>query len=283
MGLTENSYGKSKVRITKVVRDGQCHKLFDFEAAIQLDGDFQRSYTHGDNANCIATDSMKNAVYVLAKENEFSDVEEFAYILSRHFVETYPQVTKATVELKQANWQRIEIDGVPHDHSFTAGGTDERVVRFTAHRDAPLEWWGGIRNLRALKTANSQWHTFVADRYRTLPDTSDRILATQIDADWRYVTFDCVFDYDYVGIKEAILETFANHISLGVQQTLMAMGDAALEATSSIDRIDFTLSNLHRIPFNLEPFGLTFENDIYVATDEPHGLIKGTITREAQQ
>ena len=55
------------------------------------------------------------------------------------------------------------------------------------------------------------------------------------------------------------------------------------QPSEAIDSISFTLPNLHRIPFNLEPFGLKFENDIYVATDEPYGLIKGTITREGRR
>jgi urate oxidase len=282
LGLTGNSYGKSRIRVTKVVRaDGrQRHKLFDIEADIQLEGDFDRAYTHGDNANCIATDSMKNTVYVLAKERLFTTVDEFAYDLGEHFVKTYPQVSKATVELKQANWQRIEINGQPHGHAFALGGGDERVARAIARRGGAIEWWGGVRNLRVLKTTNSQWHTFVDDRFRTLPDSFDRVLATQIDADWRYRTADGVFDLHYEATRKAILETFANHASLGVQQTLLAMGEAALVANDMIDRIDFTLPNLHRIPFNLEPFGLKFENDIFVATDEPYGLIKGTIVRE---
>jgi len=57
------------------------------------------------------------------------------------------------------------------------------------------------------------------------------------------------------------------------------MGQAALAACDAIDSIHFELPNLHRIPFNLEPFGLKFENDIFVATDEPYGLITGTVSR----
>lgn len=280
MELTGHSYGKSRIRLTKVVRHAKRHKLFEIEADIQLEGDFQRAYTHGDNTKCIATDSIKNTVYVLAKEHLFSDVEEFAYTLGEHFIETYPQVTIASVELRQTNWQRVEVDGEPHDHAFVSGGQDERIARVTARRGPTIEWWGGLRNLRVLKTTNSQWHTFVNDRYRTLPDARDRILATQIDADWRYRTADGTFDLSYDAIKKAIVETFANHASLGVQQTLLAMGEAALKASDMIDRIDFTLPNLHRIPINLEPFGLKFENDIFVTTDEPSGLIKGTVERE---
>jgi len=220
---------------------------------------------------------------VLAKENAFDNVEQFARVLAGHFINTYPQVSKATVELRQAAWKRIETGGQGHDHAFTSGGTHERFGRAVQGRGAALELSGGVRNLRVLKTTDSQWHTFVTDRYRTLKDSFDRILATQIDADWQYNGSDADFDAADRAIHDAILTTFAGHFSLGVQQTLLAMGEAALAACPAIDRIDFALPNLHRIPFNLEPFGLKFDNDIYVATDEPYGLIKGTVIREKRE
>lgn len=279
MPLTQNSYGKSAVRLTKVVRDGTRHTLFEIGAAVQLEGDFDAAYTGGDNAAVIATDSIKNTVYVLAKEHAFDRIEPFALILARHFVATYPQVRQATVELTQATWARMTPGGVEHDHAFVAAGAHERVatVVFTRGR---VTLTGGVRKLRVMKTTDSKWHTFVADRYRTLKDSHDRILATQIDAEWTFNTPTTDFDAAEKAIHAALLDTFAGHASLGVQQTLLAMGEAALSACPAIDSIHFSLPNLHRIPFNLEPFGLSFDNDIYVATDEPYGLITGTVTRE---
>jgi urate oxidase len=131
-----------------------------------------------------------------------------------------------------------------------------------------------------LKTTASEWRDFVDDRYRTLKDTRDRIMATKIDADWTYNTPAGDFAARAAAIDAAILTTFATQHSLGVQQTLLAMGEAALAACDAIDTVSFELPNLHRIPFNLEPFGLKFDNDVFVATDEPYGLIKGTVTRE---
>ena len=139
---------------------------------------------------------------------------------------------------------------------------------------------GGVRDLIVLKTTASAWRDFHTDRHRTLKDTSDRIMATSIDADWTFnEEAGPEFDEFYAAITNAILTTFATKHSLGVQQTLKDMGDAALAACDAIDSISFTLPNLHRIPFNFEPFGERFDNDVYVATDEPYGLIKGTVVR----
>ena len=279
--LRHNAYGKSRVRLTKVVRAGSTHELFEIDAAIQLEGDFAAAYQDGDNRKVIATDSVKNTVYVLAKEHRFASVEEFGLILVRHFVATYPQVSQATVELTQASWRRIDVDGKPHGHAFTGAGPQRRYARAVANRGWPNPVLvGGVRDLAVLKTTASEWRDFVDDRYRTLKDTRDRIMATKIDAEWTYNMSSGDFAARAAAIDAAVLTTFATQHSLGVQQTLLAMGEAALGACEAIDTISFELPNLHRIPFNLEPFGLKFENDVFVATDEPYGLIKGTVTRE---
>ena len=278
--LTHNSYGKSAVRLTKVVRDGQRHTLFEIDAAIQLEGAFDAAYTAGDNRSVIATDTIKNTVYVVAKENVFDSIEQFAVLLCRHFLTTYSQVSATKVELSQATWQRIEVDGTPHDHAFTGGGTQTRVCVAKLDRTtADPVVTGGVRGLLVLKTTESGWADFHTDRYRTLKDTTDRILASQVDAVWHYVRPDADGNAAYAAINAAVLHAFATTYSRGAQQTIMDMGNAALAACPAVTSIDFELPNLHRIPFNLEPFGRKFDNDIYVATSEPYGLIKGTVTR----
>jgi urate oxidase len=278
--LSHNAYGKNLVRLTKLVRNGARHDLFEITADIRLEGDFDDAYLHGDNRKVIATDSMKNTVYVLAKEQSFDSIEQFALILVRHFLDTYAQVEKATAELTQSSWQRIAVDGEPHDHAFTSAGPQRRYARAVFARvNAEPQITGGVRDLLVLKTTASEWHDFVDDRYTTLKDTHDRILATKIDADWVYRSSAADFPVCCRAIDDAILHTFATQYSLGVQQTLMAIGEAALAACGDIDSIHFELPNMHRIPFNLEPFGLKFENDIFIATDEPHGLISGTVVR----
>ena len=283
--LSSTSYGKSDIRLTKVVRNGQRHELYEITANVQLEGDFAAAYTQGDNRNCVATDTMKNFVYVKAKEWRLNGLEGFAVLLAEDLVGTYPQVSRAIVELEQATWRRIDVNGSPHDHAFVDGGRQKRIARSVSIRGTapPTRLIAGVRDLVVLKTTASEWRDFHRDRYRTLPDTRDRILATSIDAEWLFADgfVETNFDAHYEAITSAILTTFATQHSLGAQQTLKAMGDAALAACASITSISMTLPNLHRIPFNFEPFGLEFEYDVFVATDAPHGLIKGTITREA--
>ena len=277
--LTAHSYGKSDVRLTKVVREGKTHHLSEFSVNVQLTGDFSLAYLGGDNRKIIATDSIKNTVYVLAKENKFTTAEQFAVLLAEHFPATYPQVDSAKVEIVEARWKRIKVKKQPHEHAFVNGGTEMHTCTVFTNKDGTIVH-GGVRDLQIVKTTNSAWKEFVTDRYRTLKDTSDRIFGTSVTANWEFNTSKTDFEHCTAAIRTAMLESFATHISLGVQHTMYEMGRAALAAVPEIKNIEFRLPNKHRIPFNLDPFGLKFENDIYVWTDEPYGDISAFIERE---
>jgi len=270
--LTHNAYGKSQVRLTRVTRHADRHDLKELSVAIQLEGDFARSYLDGDNRQVIATDTMKNTVYVLAKTLGVTDIESFGLALARHFLQEYPQVTRAAIELDEQLWQRI------HPHAFVGGGGEMRSGVVTGTREA-CRVESGLSGLLVLKTADSAFAGFVRDRYTTLPETSDRIFATMVTAAWTYASKSADWDACHRLIRSTLLDAFAAHKSLGVQQTLFAMGEAALAACPHIDEIRLEMPNKHRILVNLQPFGLDNANEVFVATDEPFGLISGTVRR----
>jgi urate oxidase len=279
--LTDNSYGKCDVRLTKVVRTGALHRLWELTAAIALTGDFADVYTDGDNSSCIPTDTMKNTVYVLAKKHDFGSPEEFGRILAAHFIDGFQQVQSVDVSISQKIWSRIPADGKPHAHSFMGAGSGRRTCEVRLARGGPPRVHGGCAGLEVIKTTGSEFAGFLKDEYTTLPETTDRILATTIDAAWDFLPtavpdYNAVFDTAF----RVIPEVFATHQSLSVQQTIFAMGEALLAQAPDVASVSFTLPNQHRLPVNLAPFKLANENDIFVATDEPFGLIKGTVARE---
>ena len=279
--LTSNHYGKSEVRLTKIVRNGKLHELLEFSVDITLTGGFSRSYTHGDNTRVLATDSMKNTVYVLAKEREFSTPEEFAILLAEHFPGTYPQVQSASVNIRQSSWNRIMVDGKPHDHAFVSGGNELHTATATAKGKAGVTTaTGGVTDLLVLKTTRSAFKNFVTDRHRTLKDADDRIFATSITASWDYVSTKTDFAGVHEKIRTAMLNVFATQMSNAVQETMYEMGKAALAIAPEIWRVQLRLPNKHRIPVNLQPFGLENKNEIFVWTDEPYGDISATIERD---
>ena len=81
-----NRYGKSAIRLVKIVRDADGHAVRDLTVAISLEGDFASSYVDGDNSLVVATDTMKNTVYAFAREHLTGAVEAFGSVLARHFL-----------------------------------------------------------------------------------------------------------------------------------------------------------------------------------------------------
>ena len=121
---------------------------------------------------------------------------------------------------------------------------------------------------------------YIKDQYTTLKETTDRIFATIVQATWAYNTLDTDYNAAYTSIRDAFIRVFAEHDSLAVQQTLYAMGEAALNACEVIDEVDLVLPNQHRLLINLQPFGMENKNEIFVPTTEPFGKICGTIRRD---
>lgn len=276
--LTQNSYGKSQVRLTRLHRGAGRHDLKELCVAVQLEGDFAGSYTHGDNSRIVATDTMKNIVYALAGQHIPADVESFGQALAGHFLEHYPHVTAAVVRLTEQPWRRLVIDGQEHPHAFEGGGSEKRTCTVT-HTRQGVRVESGLDDLALLKTTDSAFTGFLRDAYTTLPETNDRIFATLVAADWLYGQVPVEWDHCHHLIRTALIEVFARHRSLAVQQTLFAMGTAALEACDAIEQITLRLPNQHHLPVNLKPFGLENQNAVFVPTDEPHGLITGTLRR----
>lgn len=277
--LADNSYGKCDVRLTKVVRSGQTHTLHELNVQIMLGGAFDRVYTHGDNSSCIPTDTMKNTVYALAREHDFDSPEAFAAVLARHFLQ-YDQVAWTEVTMEQEPWTRITVDGSPHPHSFTRGGSGSRVCRLRQERSGALSVSGGVKGLEVIKTTRTGFAGFFRDRYTTLPETRDRIFATRIDATWEYAAGAAAFTEVFEKARCTLLEAFARHDSASVQQTIYAIGEALLARLPQITSVSLTMPNQHRLLVNLGPFDMDNPNEIFVATSEPYGLIKGTIARE---
>jgi urate oxidase len=277
VALAANSYGKSDVRLVTVRRGAERHELRDVTLAIRLEGDFAAAYTEADNSGVVATDTMKNTVYALAAEHPFEDVEDFGLALTDHLVQTYPRVASARVELIEHLWERIETAGVPHPHAFRHGGSERRTaVVIRCQETARVQ--AGIEELVVMKTAKSGFEGFPRDRWTTLPETSDRLLATAVRATWRYSRPYVDFGRLWREVRRILLATFAEHDSKSVQHTLYAMGEAVLE-TLDVEEIHLAMPNRHHLPVNLEPFGLENQNEVFVATAAPYGLIEATLRR----
>jgi urate oxidase len=273
-----NAYGKSRVRLVRVLRGPDRHDVRDLVIDIRLEGDFEPAYTEGDNRSILPTDTMKNAVYVLAGQRPIESVPLFALRMARHFLELDPTPRTVVVEIEERPWHRIRTADGPHMHAFRheQGETAICVVRGASDRIC-VE--GGLRNLQLLKTGGSGFSGFRKDELTTLEETSDRLLATSAEMFWSFRSDDVDYERCHREIRDAVLETFAVRPSNSLQQLLYEIGDAALRRCEEIEEIRLRLSNNHHLPVDLVRFGQENHDEVYVALSEPFGLIEGTVRR----
>ena len=237
--LGDNQYGKAENRLVRVYRDTARHEIRDLNVSSALRGDFQDAHTTGDQAAILPTDTQKNTVFAFAKEKGVRSIEEFALTLGDHFIHQTPKATGARVEIEEYFWDRISIDGSPHDHSFVRNGAETRttVVTVEGRGDDRKAWVvSGLKDLVVAKTTGSEFWGYLKDEYTTLKETTDRILATSLVARWRYDTLEVDFDKSYEQIRAMLLKRFAEVHSYALQQTLYAMGQSVLEEFPEVAR-----------------------------------------------
>ena len=270
--LGDNQYGKAETHVVRVTKSGARHELKDLNVSVALAGDFAETHLTGDNSKVVPTDTQKNTVFAFAKD-PIGEIEDFGIRLARHFVSEFASVYRARVSIEEFGWERI------HNHAFVRAGTEKRLAMVTCTDDGT---WvvGGIGDLVVLKSTGSEFHGYIKDKYTTLPETHDRIMATSLTVRWRYAGADIDWQQSFAEIRRLLLETFATKHSLSLQQTLYAMGETVLQARREVAEIRLTMPNRHHFAVDLSPFGIANDNEVFYAADRPYGLIEGTVTRD---
>ncbi|MCQ9136041.1 factor-independent urate hydroxylase [Streptomyces hilarionis] len=287
--LGQNQYGKAENRVVRITRDGATHHIKDLNVSVALSGDMDEVHYSGSNAHVLPTDTTKNTVFAFAKEHGIESAEQFGIHLARHFVTSQEPIRTARIRVEEYAWERIETPGAD-EHSFVRRGQETRLAQITYDGSA-WEVVSGLKDLTVMNSTNSEFWGYVKDAYTTLPETHDRILATEVAARWRYNWTDDAqpapdWDTSYAEVKRHLLLAFAETYSLSLQQTLYAMGARIVEHRDEIDEVRFSLPNKHHFLVDLKPFGLkndTADGAVYFAADRPYGLIEGTVLRDGCQ
>lgn len=283
--LGVNQYGKAEVRLVHVARgagpSGE-DLIRDWSISTSLSGDLADSHLTGSNAKVLTTDSQKNKAYALARElGRDVEPETFGIELGSFFVSSQEPVTRARIAIEEYGWTPIGATG----YSFARSGD---LVRTTVvHVDAVLGVTvvSGLKDLTVLNTTASEFWGYPKDPYTTLPETKDRILATSVNASWRFRP-DAVAAGAAAGAgwgaafatgRSAILATFAGTYTYSLQQMLYTIGTALLAELPSVCEVRLSLPNKHHYVVDLAPFGLENDREVYLAGDRPYGLIEGTV------
>ena len=287
--LGENRYGKAENRVFRVTRRGDTHEILDLNVSVQLMGDFADTHHTGDNTKVLPTDTQKNTVFALSHELGPLEPEAFGIALARHFIGTQKHVSGAEIRIEHFPWHRIESKGRPHPRAFSRDGSHVRTATIRASRDgAGLRTWitSGLEKLVVLKTSDSAFKDYLRDKYTTLKETDDRIMATEVSARWRWSECDParLERLDWAASHHAAMTTllaiYADHHSLSLQQTLFAMGEATLQQQAGIAAIRLSLPNKHHFVVDLSPFGQTNTNEVHIAADRPYGFIEAVVQRD---
>ncbi|MBD9721713.1 urate oxidase [Streptomyces caniscabiei] len=284
--LGPNQYGKAENRVVRITRDGATHHIKDLNVSVSLSGDMDEVHLSGSNANVLPTDTTKNTVYAFAKEYGIDSAEQFGIHLARHFVTSQPAIHRARVRVEQYAWERIEHGG-EGAHSFVRQGQETRLAQIT-YDGSSWEVVSGLKDLTVMNSTDSEFWGYVKDKYTTLPEAHDRILATEVSGRWRFNWTDDEqpapdWEASYAQVKKHLLQAFAETYSLSLQQTLYQMGARIIDHRDEIDEVRFSLPNKHHFLVDLAPFGLkndTADGAVYFAADRPYGLIEATVLRD---
>lgn len=291
--LTDTSYGKSRIRLVRVTRHGDPstgsgssraksrgdrHAVRDFTVAVAFEGRYDTSYTDGDNADVTPTDTMKNTVYALAARDGVREPEAFGLALANHFIDHNARLDRVVIDITEHAWDRLTIGDREDGSSFVRRGPEMRTARVTRDRQRSTIT-AGITDLLIMKTSKSAFAGFPRDEFTTLPETLDRLFVTALTTTWNYVDEEIEFAAMFSSVRTTLLESFAQHDSLSVQHTMYAMGQVVLDTIEAVSSIRLEMPNRHHLPIDVSKFGIEDRNEVFVATEEPHGLIKATLSR----
>jgi len=283
ISLGANQYGKAENRVVRIYRDTDRHEIVDLNVSTSLRGEFGAAHTEGAQADVLPTDTQKNTAFAYAKEHGVTSPEDYAIALGAHLLDATPKADSAQIKVEQYAWDRIPVGAEGHDHAFVRRGGAVRTTVVTVRGRGPdQQMWvvSGLQDLTVLKSTGSAFKGYLRDKYTTLQEADDRILATSLVARWRYLGTDVDWNKAYDTIQAALLETFATTYSRALQETLYLMGEQVLKTHDDVAEIKFSAPNKHHFLVDLAPFGLENKGEVFIAADRPYGLIEATVTRD---
>jgi urate oxidase len=272
--LGPNRYGKAEVRVVHVDRSSAEHRIRDWNVSMSLAGEMTAVHLSGANDSVLPTDTQKNTAYVLAQELGDVEPEVFALALARHFLTRGETSSRARIAVDSYGWSRLG------PHSFAREAGEIRSTTVVLDEQEGLSVVCGLRDLVLMNTTDSEFWGFARDEFTTLPETTERILATEVTASWRYRPgdFDGVdWAAQYAGCRQRLLDAFVGTYSYSLQQTLFQMGEAVVEGEPRICEVRLALPNRHHILVDLSAFGRGNADEVYHAADRPYGLIEGHV------
>jgi urate oxidase / 2-oxo-4-hydroxy-4-carboxy-5-ureidoimidazoline decarboxylase len=257
------SYGKLRVPVHRITGDD----LFACEVSVEVLGDnFAPAYTEGDNANVVATDTMKNFILREAAQYDGTTLEGFLAFVGQRMIATYPVMEALRVSGRELRFDRLA------GKVFSRSHDDHGVASVEVGPDGVAEVRGGRHGLMLLKTSGSAFTRFARDQYTTLPERGDRPLFIRFDVDWRYD--DPAAHVDSLAVRDHLARTFDDFVSESIQHLVHEMGTRLLADHGQIAELRFTAENHTR-----DPVGEQDGRRVFTDPFPAQGLITLTLAR----
>ena len=275
--IHSTSYGESRLRLLRILRHGDRHDPKDVTIALRFEGDFAHAFRHGEAGGLPPGEAVKNLVHRVAAQQDFAEIENLGLEICGRIMNGHPTIGLTRVELSEGHWARLEPGGKAQGQAFTPGGAERRTASITSN-GSQVAVSSGIDNLILLRTAGLGPAQPGAQQDDGTTDGVQGLLIAALTARWSYSSGDIAFKTYRQGVRAAIIETFAWHASRSVQHTLYAMAEVILATYQEISVVTLTLQERPYRPVDL----LEMErNDLFVARDEPLGIVEVTVERSA--
>lgn len=272
-----SSHGESRLRILRIVRRGDRHDPRELTLSLRFEGDFAPAFREGRTDVLLPGEALKNLVHSAAREHGGGEIEVFGLALCARVLAGHPQITRARVDITEQQWTRLEPAGKAQGQAFMAGPPESRTVAVTSNGKQTAV----VSGLEHLSLMRTRGFAPAADDDDGTADGLQRLLVGTLSARWTYSSGDVTFRPYRQGVRAALIETFAWHASTSVQHTLYAMADVVLATYQEISEIWLALHERPYRPADLFTAGLENPDELFVAVEEPLGIVEVTVERDS--
>ncbi|HET9262745.1 MAG TPA: hypothetical protein VFO14_06855 [Vicinamibacterales bacterium] len=277
--IANSTHGESRMRMLRIVRRGDRHDPRDLTVSCRFEGNFSASFVKGRDDGMLPGEAVKNMVHGTARDAGGGEIEPFGLALCDRFLERYPQLSRVRVEISEQPWTRLDAGGKAQGQAFLAGSPERRIATITSNGQR-VAVVAGFQHLTIMRSSG-----FAPAR----PSTEDpgggddglqRLLVATLSARWTYSSRDVTFGPYRQGVRAAAVETFGCHSRRSVQHSLYAIADVVLASFEEIADISLTAHERPYRPADLFSAGIENPDDLFIALDEPLGIVEVTVERD---
>ena len=274
--ITASSQGESRLRMLRVVRRGNQHDARGLIASVSFEGAFDAAFTDGRSEGLPPGEAIKTLVHACVRRYGTREIEEIGLAIAAEVLERHARMSRVKVEIEETRWLRLEAGGRPQGTAFTAGSGEVRVATVTSN-GTQISVIGGLSGLGVMRTTGFAHQPLARDD--DMRDGLQPLLVGTLSARWTYTSGDVTFKVFRQGMRAAILDTFGWHQSESVHQALHGVGEVLLATYDDIAHVSLAFRELPYRPADLFTAGTENPDELFVAVDEPVGLVEVSLER----